>query len=335
MVLAAAILFAAGVLAAATSEPARMDFVAQYAAARLVLDGRGASVLDPGAVITAERAAAPARLALLPFVQVPAVPVLLMPLALLPFEAAFLVAATIDALLVVSSLALLRPSGGDRWGSVLLAVAPPAVVAVAHAQTTPLVLLLVAVAARAGPRAGGVALGLTLLRPQTAPLLLLAGALDPARRWWAAAGATAVVALSAAVVGIDGLGRYVAALADASAWSVTGEEGLAMSIGWAGIALRAGAGWIGVALSVVSLAAGAVIVARARPADRTATASLWSLLGSPHVLIHDAVLAYPAAIELSRRRRVWVDGSVVAWMLHVVVAPVGVIWSVALAAARR
>lgn len=332
LALAACGIIAAGVLAAALGEPARMDFVAQYAAARLVLGGRAAEIVDPAAILAAEHAAAPARTGLLPFVQVPAVAVLLAPLAALPFEAAFAVAAAIDALLVASSLALL---GAHRapWSAALLLLAPPAVLAVAHAQISPLVLLLVAAALRSGPRASGLALGLSLLRPQTAPLLVLGGLVDRRRRWWTAGGALVVAVVSVLAVGPVGTLRYAAQLVDASAWSVTGERGLGTSIGWAGPLIAAGAGWLGIVLAGLSLVGGAVAVVRAPEGERPRAAALWSIVAAPHVLIHDAVLAYPAVVALATRRAAWDVASVVAWIAHVAVAPVAVVWSLVLAAA--
>lgn len=335
LALGAAVLFAAGIAQVAVDEPARMDFVAQYAAAHLVLSGHGAAILDPEAILAAERAAAPSRVTLLPFVQVPAVALLLAPIAVLSFDDAFRLMALVDAGIIGLSLALLRPRGLDRWTAALLLVAPPSALAVAQGQISPLVLLLVALALRSGPRVGGVALGLSLIRPQTAPLIVLGAVLDPARRWWAVAGSLIVVAVSGLVVGPDGVARYMGGLAEAFGWSVTGERGLAASIGWTGVALMVGAGWPGLGLSILSLVVGAVVVARTDASRRPGVAALWSLLASPHALLHDAVLAYPAVVALASRRAAWDAASVIAWSVHVLVAPVGVLWSFALAIVHR
>ncbi len=332
LVLSIAVLFAVAVVWAAASEPARMDFVAQYAAASLVRDDRGPAILDADAVRAAEHAAAPDRVALLPFVQPPATALLLAPLASIPFERAFIAMAAIDAALIALSLALL---GGGEWRRALLFLAPPSALAVAQGQLTPLVLLFVTIALRVrDPRASGLALGLTLLRPQTAPLLILAGVMDPARRWWTVASAGVIVALSAVVVGVDGLIRYAGVLAGASEWSLTGDLGVGGSLGWAGMALVFSKGWLGIVMSLFGLAVGAVAVWRAPAASRASAAAVWSLLASPHVLVHDAVLAYPAVTSLASRGRPWDVASVVAWTAHVLVAPVGVLWSLTLAVAH-
>lgn len=326
--------FAFTVAAIAVGTPGAMDFVSQYAAARLVWLGHGPAILDPAAVLAAERAAAPGREVLLPFVQPPAVALLLAPLAALPFEAAFAVVAAVDAVMIAIALALLRPRTGPAlsWTVALLLFAPPSAIAVAHAQTTPLVLLLVALSGRLGPRASGAALGLTLIRPQAAPLLLLAALADPRRRWAALLGAIAIVMASLAVVGIDGVSRYAAALVGAAGWSITGEHGLRTSIGWAGLALWLGVGPLGPILVLASLAAGAFAVVRAADEDRVRVAATWSLLGSPHALVHDALLAYPAVLALTSRRAAWDVASVLAWAAHVIVAPLGVLWSLVVAA---
>jgi hypothetical protein len=326
-----ALALAGAVGAIAIGSPGTMDFVAQYAAARLVLEGSGAAVLDPAAILVAERAAVPARDALLPFVQPPAVALLLAPLAALPFEAAFLVAATLDVVLIVLALAVLRARRSVPLTPALLLVAAPAAVAIAHAQTSPLVLLLVTLADRTGPRAGGLALGLTLLRPQAAPLLVLAALADKDRRWAAIVGTLVVAGASALVVGPAGLVRYLAILIDAAGWSITGELGLRSSIGWSGLAIALGVAPLGLVAAVVSIVTGGIVVLRAAPSERVRLAAAWSLLASPHALMHDALLAYPAVLALTTRRAMWDAASVLAWTAHLVGAPVGAIWSLVLA----
>lgn len=329
--LALALVFAGIVLRGAADEPAATDLIAQYAAARLVAAGRGADILDQDAILAAEREAAPQRVRLLPFVQPPAVALLLAPLAGLPFPVAHRVAAAIDAALILAALAALTRGPGRVSTVALLVLAPPSVVAIAHGQTSPIVLALLAVAVRAAPGASGLALGLTLLRPQTAPLLLLAALADPARRPWAVAGALVVVAASAAVVGIDGLARYAATVVSASAWSVSGDVGLATGIGWSGLASWAGIGALGLVLPALSLALGAVATVRAAREDRLLVASAWSLVASPHALMHDALVAYPVVVALAARGARWDAASVLAWLAHALVAPLGVVWSLILA----
>lgn len=338
--------FAGAAAAVALAQPAAMDAVALYAGARLVATGHGAALLDPDVVLAAEREAAPERTALLPFVQPPAVALLLAPFGLLPYPVAFPLMVAFEALVLLAAVslfwaaaprlpfaagALLVPRA--RSAPVLLALlvlAPPAAVALAQAQTSPLALLLVALGARAGPRVGGIALGATLLRPQVAPLLVLVGLLDPARRAATVGGALVVATVSVAVVGVDGIARYAATLVGAGAWSTSGDHGMRASIGWAGPAIALGAGELGLIASVLSLAIGAVAVARAAPEARVQVASTWSLVASPHVLLHDALLAYPALVALAARSPAWALLCVAIWIAHVAIAPIGVVASVVL-----
>jgi len=175
--------FAAATALLATSEPGAFDAVAQYAAARLVASGRPSAVLDPDAILAVEREAVPSRATLLPFVQPPVTALVLAPLGTLPFGTAYAVMAALAAAAIAAALATApRPRSLSPMIAATLLVAPPSVLAVAHAQTSAIVVLLVALSLRSLAWPGGIALGLTLLRPQTAPLLLLAGMADPRRR---------------------------------------------------------------------------------------------------------------------------------------------------------
>ncbi len=333
--LGVAIAFAGAVGSLAIAQPAAMDFIAHYAASSLVVSGHGASVLDQDAILAAERAVAPVREQLLPFLQVPALALIRAPIALLPFETAFALMAAIDLAMIVASVALLVPR--ERAIAAILLVAPPSALAVAHAQTSPLALFLVALALRLGPRAGGLALGLNLLRIQSAPLIVLAGLADPARRVWTMLGLLAVVALSAAVVGADGLVRYAGLLVAGTDFLRSGEYGMRAAVGWSGLGFAVGAPQLAVLLSLASLVFGAIVVVRSAPAMRPAVAAAWTLLAAPNLYVHDAVLAYPALVLLASRRSLWDVASVVAWIGHIFLAPIGVSWSgvLAIAATRR
>jgi len=76
---------------------------------------------------------------------------------------------------------------------------------------------------------------------------------------------------------------------------------------------------------------------RARPSERIVLAAAWSLITNPHVLMHDAVLAYPALLLLAARSAGWASLSVVWWLAHIVALPLAPLWSlgVAVAAGRR
>lgn len=331
LALASAILVAAEAFLLALMRPPAMDFVPLYAAGRLVALGRPAAILDTDAIRGIETAVGlPDAIAL--FVHPPAVALLLAPLGALPFSAAYAVMATVDALLVVAAVVLLRPLSAPRLALGLLLIAPPAAVAVAQGQTSPLVLLLVALAIRLPAPAGGVALGLTALRPQTAPLLLLAGLVRRDTRPWTIAGALGVAAVSVGVVGLDGSLRYLSLLVSAGDWSRTGAYGLTASVGWSGIALWLGSGPLGLALTAASGVAGAIVIVRERGGDarRLGSAAVWSLLASPHALVHDALLAYPLLLRIVRRDRPWDAIGALTWAVHLGVAPIAALWSVVL-----
>lgn len=330
VVIGLSVAFALVVGSLAMAEPGAMDFVAHYAAARLVLQGQGPAILDPAAGLAAEQAVVPERVRLLPLLQMPALALIRAPMALLPFETAFVLMAALDVALIVGSVALLVPR--DRLVAAVILASPPASVAVAHGQSSPIALFLVALAIRLGDRAAGLALGLTLLRIQSAPLLVLAGLADPARRVWTAVGAFAVMTLSVLVVGPEGLVRYAATLMSRSEILQTGDIGMRAAVGWSGAALLIGSPQLGIALAVASLLVGAVVVVRADPAARPAVAAAWSLLAAPNLLLHDAVLAFPLLVTLGSRKAMWDVGASLAWLTHAIIAPVGVLWSLVLAA---
>jgi hypothetical protein len=308
------------------------DFVALYAAARLVLDGRGPAVLDPAAVLAAEHAAEPTRDVLLPFVHPPVVALALAPLAATGIVPAVIAMTALNVGCLAWSLTRLGrlAAAGQHTRLFALALfAPPALIALTQGQTSPAVLALVASAAGARPLGRGLALGLTLIRPQTFPLLALAALTDRTAALGLAAGAAIVVGGSAIVVGPDGLASYIATLVSATGWSTTGEQGVRTAIGWAGPALALGIGTAGLVASAVCALAGAVIVRRRRDTDAIARASLWSLLASPHVLLHDGLLAYPAVASASTTTRralaLALSGYAVA-LIHQAGLPIAPFW---------
>ena len=321
----ALIAFAVGAVSGAIDLQAH-DFIAIYAAARLVALGRGGEILDPAAILEMEHAAQPARDLLLPWVHPPAVALLLAPLGALPIIPAFAVMTAVGTAALAISAYRLAPltSPAQRHRLYPFALlAPPSTIALTQGQTTPLVLLLVASAIGARPFVAGLLLGLTAIRPQTLPLFGIAAIGDRDRLAGFASGVGLIAVLSLLVVGPDGAVRYANQLLTASSWAATGEYGVATAIGWIGPALALGIPLVGLALAALSLVVGAVLVLRG--ARRIEQAAVWSLLASPHTLLHDGVLAYPAiaASATSTRRMVALVGvGVVAALLHQWGAPV-------------
>ena len=321
----ALVAFAVGTVSGAIDLQAH-DFVAIYAAARLVALGRGAEILDPAAILQMEHAAQPARDLLLPWVHPPAVALLLAPLGALPILPAFAVMTAVGtAALAIAAYRLAPladPAQRHRLYPFAL-LAPPSTIALTQGQTTPVVLLLVASAIGARPFVAGLLLGLTAIRPQTLPLFGIAAIGDRARLAGFATSVSLIALLSLLVVGPDGLVRYASQLLTAGSWAATGEYGVATAIGWIGPALALGLPLLGLALAALSLVVGAVLVLRGPL--RIEQAAVWSLLASPHTLLHDGVLAYPAiaAGARSTRRTVVLAGAgVIAALLHQWGAPV-------------
>ena len=321
----ALIAFAVGTVSGAIDLQAH-DFVAIYAAARLVALGRGPEILDPAAILEMEHAAQPARDLLLPWVHPPAVALLLAPLGALPILPAFALMTVIGtAALAISAYRLAPladPAQRHRLYPFAL-LAPPSTIALTQGQTTPLVVLLVASAIGARPFLAGLLLGLTAIRPQTLPLFVVVAIGDRARLAGFATGVSLIAVASLLVAGPQGAVLYASQLLTAGSWSATGEYGLGTAIGWIGPALALGLPLIGVALAALSFFIGAALILRGPL--RIEQAAVWSLLASPHTLLHDGVLAYPAiaACARSTRRTVVLAGTgVVAALLHQWGAPV-------------
>lgn len=283
-------------------EPAAFDFVALYAAARLVATGRGGLVTDGDALLMVEREAQPARDILLNNPNVPALSGLLAPLGALPYEAAFVVMLTLSTIALVLSALLIAPlARADQRGRLLLfaLLAPPSLIALLQGQTTPLVLLGVAASLRTRGFTSGLLLGAIAFRPQLLPLLALATLRDRSKALGLLAACLGVGLVSLLVAGPDGLARYPERLAYAAA-----------EIGRNEISLPALARRIGVDMLPALVGAALLTVAAApfviRARHPVAPGAVAALLAAPHGLLHDVVFAYPAfAHATATTRSTW------------------------------
>lgn len=278
-------------LVAHRAEPAAYDFLALYAAARLVATGRGAQVTDPDALLAIERETQPARTILLNNPNVPALGGLMAPLGALPYEAAFVVMLTLSTLALVAAAILLAPLARPEQRGRLLVfalLAPPSLIALLlQGQTTALVLLGIAASLRTRGFTSGLLLGTIALRPQLLPLLALASLRDRPRTLGLLAACALVGLGSLLVAGPDGLARYPERLAYAAAETGRNEISLPALARRAGLdALPALAG------GAVLTAVGALFVSRS--AHPVASGAVGALLAAPHALLHDLVFAYPA-----------------------------------------
>jgi hypothetical protein len=341
LVLAGAMLFAAGA-ASLIADISSHDFPAFYAAARLVALGQGPEITDPAAILAMEQTVEPRRDVILPWVHLPAIALLLSPLGALPFLVAAGLMAALDTLCLVWSLRRLSsifPNMDHRpLLFVIAATAPPAIAALTLGQTTPwLLALVVAALSTKSPFGRGLALGLTMIRPQTAVLFAIAGMTSRRSAIGVLAGWGILGIASLTVVGPAGMVTYAQQLVGAASWSVTGEYGMRIAVGWPSVGIALGHPAIGFALAIASLVLGAVVVASSSGRDRIIAAAAWCLIGTPHAQIPDAVVTYPAVAALASRSNVAAVVVISSGYLAMVVQanglPVAPLWIVGLALA--
>lgn len=317
------------------SSPAGFDFIAIYASARLVATGNPAAVTDRDAIFAMEHATLPERTIFLNNPNPPALSLVLAPIGALPFEIAYAVMLTLSvAALAVSAFLIAPLAAADQRLRLFpfAMLAPPSTIALAEGQTTPFMLLAVAASLRAPPALSGALLGLLVLRPQLLPLFAVIALADRQRRVPFLVVVAAVALVSFLMVGPDGALRYLDLLAPAAAELRPGELGLAA------LARRAGIGGedalASLALSAVAVLVAAVVILRLRSEHRMEVASPATLLSVPHVLLHDAVLAYPAIAARALTTRAtfaWILTGMVAVLIHEAGVPVAPLWLLALA----
>jgi hypothetical protein len=316
-------------------EPAGYDFVALYAAARLVATGAPSSVTDADALLAMEHAAIPARTILLNDPNPPALALLMAPLGALPIVPAYAIWTGFGAAALAAAALLLGRLAEARQRMRLLPfaiLAPPSLIALAEGQTTPFVLLALAASLRTPPLWSGALLGVAAFRPQFLPLFALV-ALTERRRAIGLIATTAAVALvSLLTVGVEGIARYPDLLTRVATELRPGELGLAALarrlLGGEDIVLNAA-----LAAVLYAIGAAAVFIRSRMFTTRVVDASLWSILAAPHALLHDGVMAYPAvarAASTTGATALWVGTGIVAALVQQAGIPVAPIWLLAL-----
>lgn len=309
-------------LAGGVISPRQSDFIAYYSAGGLVLAGKGHALYDFSALAGLERAVVypyTLRYGVLPYVYPPYFAIALAPIALLTFEAAYTLWLALSLSVLATFIVITaRYARLERGPAVLYALAIvsflPAFVCLVHGQTSILLLGLFTVALfalRAGREgAAGVALGLALIKPPFVLPILLVLVLERRQRALIAFGATA---LALAVAPLPVLGSaadisYLQVLRLASGW--TDQFGYApqLSISLSGLAgallPRTASSALTLMLDLAVLALLAVAIRRRPTIDLSySLALLCGLLISPHVLVHDLVIAtLPAAAVISSRQ---------------------------------
>jgi hypothetical protein len=315
------------------ASPAGYDFVALYAAARLVATGRGAHATDAGALLAEEQAALPERTIFLNDPNLPAVALLMAPLGALPYWAAYLAMLALSTAALAVAAALLAPLAGAQRGRLLpfALLGLPSVVALVQGQTTPLVLCAVAVALRARPAAAGAILGATALRLQLLPLHAVAALGRGAGAALPLAVCLGALALASfAAVGGEGLARWPDRLAQAAAETGANEVSLPALARRAGVPAETS---LAFAVALTGLAAIALLRS---PAPMLVAAGPLALLAAPHALLHDLLFAYAAVATVSTDRTrawAWAAGGTAAMLLQLVGVPAVQLWLIALAGA--
>jgi hypothetical protein len=301
----------------------REDFVAFYAAASQVRDGLASTIYQPDVIARVEEAAlgrSAGRVDGLAFMNPPFVAGIMQPLTLLPYGVAQAVWFAASALAVAVSIALLWPDLRKlrrRWALAfaLAAIASyPVYMSMLYGQLSPLVLLAWVLSYRLGakghPVAAGLALSLSLVKPQLAVVpvlyLLVTG------RWRVlagfAGGALGWAALSAALAGPRmAFVGYPAFLLHSLRWSDEFGVNRIDMFGWHAFFMRElpGSGAMldllpAAALSLITLAAAVFVARRRRSVDELWAPALAiaaaTILVSPHIHTHDLlILMLPAA----------------------------------------
>jgi hypothetical protein len=211
----------AGELATTMTAGSHHDFLAFFAAGRLVLDGRASGLYDAASLTAVQRTVLPVPVGMngyMPFINPPFAAVAFAPLAALPAGAGRAVWAALSvAMLFGAAMWIGRPlAGRARLATVLLIVLSyPAYHSLAEAQWSAAMLLggvAALQAARAGSwRLAGLALATWWLKPQLILLPLVALALD--RRWtavrWSMLGGVALAVASLPFVGLEAWATYL------------------------------------------------------------------------------------------------------------------------------
>ncbi|MEO8113700.1 MAG: glycosyltransferase family 87 protein, partial [Phenylobacterium sp.] len=293
-------------------QPLGGDFIIFYGTSSLTLHGQALAAYDPAQLLAAQRAAVPGAPAGLLWCYPPPFQLLITPLALLPFAAAY---AAWIAVSFTLYFALVRLISDHRMAVLLACAFPGFFVAAIQGQngfltTAALGFGLLLLDRR--PWLAGAILGLLAYKPQFGVLLPLL--LIGTGRWRSVAGAAlssiAFVALSTAAFGLGAWEAFLRELPDVSASLSNG------LIPWSKIpSTYVALAWLGAPKAVAYAAHGAValavaavtLVAWRRPGPlplKAGLAVLATLCVTPYAFNYDLVmLAVPIGVTLEYGRR--------------------------------
>ncbi len=314
-------------LAASMTAGIHHDFLAFFAAGRLVLEGHPGDLYDAAAITAIQRTVIPSPVGAngyMPFINPPFAAVAFAPISALPAEGARLAWALLSlGMLAVAGAWIARPlPTRERIATALLVVLSfPAYHSLAEGQWSA-AMLLGGVAALAAARRGswqlaGLALATWWLKPQLVILPLLALAVD--RRWsavaWTILGGAALVVVSlpftgagiyvqytgylveVAVSHFNGAGAVVRSVWEGELATSEGLNGMLVGFFGQGAVTVVDVMWAALVAGVVALWLAAAAVARpgfGSPAGRRMIAAGVGvvLLVNPNLFIQDCVLVF-------------------------------------------
>jgi len=289
----------------------RIDFVAFWAAAKLAVAGEAIVAFDPQTLVAAQALAPDPTRNIYPWLYPPSFHLLVTPLGLLGFSAAFAIFSAVSLGLYI--LALDGWAGPVRGGLALAVAAPPVAFTLIVGNTSLLwvamLLFALSMLARGRPRSAGAMIALLTLKPQLG--LLIPVALIAGRHWratlWAAIATAAIVAVTIAVFGVGYWSEFFHTLARTTAAFAFEREITKTMITWYAFAIQLGASHE-VALAVqapsLALAAGSVGLLWSRsgvaPDLKIAVLCLATLSSTPYAYQYELVLAVAGALFLAR-----------------------------------
>jgi len=289
----------------------RIDFTAFWAAAKLAIAGDAIWAFNPDLLRAAQQLPSTEPPGDLLWLYPPAWQIVIMPLGLLSFTAAYIVfsLATLSAF-----AAALRPLASPLPGGVILLLAAPAVLIVLLVGNTSLLWsagLLAALSAMAQGRAvlAGLLIALLTLKPQLG--LLIPIALVFGGQWrvvlWATIGSAAIIALSTAVMGLGYWAQFFTMMRAMSDLMQTNVVPFEKMMTWYALTRLGGAGHeiaMPVQLAVSALTAAAVAwvwTRRGASFDiKAATLFIAIPLATPYAYHYEMVLSLAAAMFLAR-----------------------------------
>jgi hypothetical protein len=309
-------------LRVATGNALLPDYLAHWTAGRLFLDGDLAHLYDADFQARLQHALVGAGDDVSWFVGPPFTALLYVPFAAMPYVLSGVLWTVLSFGSLLLALWLVRPLVprlSQDWPLVVLAVlaSQPVLEVIGAGQDSAFTLLVWAGGLRliaAGRDAwAGVVFGLGLIKPQVVALVPPTFLVQ--RRWralatWVAV-AVALGALSLAVVGVDGFHEWISTLLSrrydeqvnlGQAWKQQSVSALLIAV--VPPALGDAAQNVGLvlcaALVVVFLVA-ATRAPRAAVLDVWVLAALTTVVASPHLLVYDLLIAYPALLILLDR----------------------------------